>query len=121
MMKQNAKSLMIDDGDYSTPQDHYFGFINKRLNMTEQERKDTELRVFDKLQGKSLTNDVILASVPDSKTLLEDEHIFFSSQTGIPKHEKKEYKNMSDMEIKSIFNLASVQNKKQEYKKDVRS
>ena len=89
--------------------------------MTEQERKDTELRVFDKLQGKSLTNDVILASVPDSKTLLEDEHIFFSSQTGIPKHEKKEYKNMSDMEIKSIFNLASVQNKKQEYKKDVRS
>ena len=79
MMKQNAKSLMIDDGDYSTPQDHYFGFINKRLNMTEQERKDTELRVFDKLQGKSLTNDVILASVPDSKTLLEDEHIFFSS------------------------------------------
>jgi hypothetical protein len=70
---------MIDDGDYSTPQDHYFGFINKRLNMTEQERKDTELRVFDKLQGKSLTNDVILASVPDSKTLLEDEHIFFSS------------------------------------------
>jgi len=56
---------MIDDGDYSTPQDHYFGFINKRLNMTEQERKDQELKIFEKLQNKSLTNDVILASVPD--------------------------------------------------------
>ena len=31
MDKRNAKALMIDDGDYSTPQDHYFGYINKRI------------------------------------------------------------------------------------------
>lgn len=89
--------------------------------MSEEERKQTELKIFNKLQDKSLTNDVILASVPDGKTLLPDEHIFFSSQTGIPKHLKKEYRNMSDMDVKSIFEMASVQNKKQEYKKDVRS
>lgn len=26
----NAKELLIDDHDYSTPQDHYFAYINKR-------------------------------------------------------------------------------------------
>jgi len=56
---------MIDDGDFSTPQDHYFGFINRRLTMSEEERKQTEHKVFDRLQDKSLTDDVILASVPD--------------------------------------------------------
>jgi hypothetical protein len=50
MTKQNAKALMIDDGDYSTPVDHYFGFINRRLDMTEQERKSAELKIFEKLQ-----------------------------------------------------------------------
>ena len=79
MKKQNAKSLMIDDGDYSTPQDHYFGFINKRMNLSEDERKAAELKIFEKLQNQSLTNDVILASVPDSKTLIPEENVFFSS------------------------------------------
>ena len=25
-----AKTLLIDDSDYSTPQDHYFGYLNRR-------------------------------------------------------------------------------------------
>lgn len=25
----NAKKLLLNDDDYSTPQDHYFGYINK--------------------------------------------------------------------------------------------
>lgn len=79
MSKQNAKSLMIDDGDFSTPQDHYFGFINRRLTMSEEERKQTEHKVFDRLQDKSLTDDVILASVPDQATIVPEEHVFFSS------------------------------------------
>ncbi len=103
---------MIDDGDYSTPQDHYFGYINRKLNLTEAERKQTEHLVFDKLQDKSLTNDVILASVPDSKLMVENEHIFFSSQTGIPKHQKKDYRNLSDMPVNKIFEFSSVENKK---------
>jgi len=41
---------MIDDGDYSTPQDHYFGFINRRMGMTEEERKTTEQKIFKNLQ-----------------------------------------------------------------------
>ena len=76
--------------------------------MTEEERRERELKIFDKLQTSSLTNDVILVSVPESKTLMPEENIYFSSQTGIPKHDKKEYKNMSDMDIKSIFQSASV-------------
>lgn len=30
LMKYNAKLLMIDDGDFSSPGDHYFNYINKR-------------------------------------------------------------------------------------------
>ena len=70
---------MIDDGDYSTPQDHYFGYINRKVNLTEEERKQTEYSVFNKLQDKSLTDDVILASVPDSKLMAVEENVFFSS------------------------------------------
>lgn len=30
--KVSAKKLLIDDHDYSTPQDHYFAYVNKRNN-----------------------------------------------------------------------------------------
>ena len=40
---------MIDDGDYSTPSDHLFGYISKRHDLTEEERKDHEQKVFDNL------------------------------------------------------------------------
>lgn len=30
LAKYNAKMLMIDDGDFSTPGDHYFNYLNKR-------------------------------------------------------------------------------------------
>jgi hypothetical protein len=53
--------------------------------------------------------------------LIPEENVFFSSQTGIPKHEKKDYRNLSDMPVNKIFEYATVENKKQEYKKDVRS
>jgi len=55
---------------------------------------------------------VILASVPDSKLMVENEHIFFSSQTGVPKHQKKDYRNLSDMPVNKIFEFSSVENKK---------
>lgn len=47
--------------------------------MSEEERKQTEHKVFDRLQDKSLTDDVILASVPDQATIVPEEHVFFSS------------------------------------------
>lgn len=28
--KTNVKALLMSDNDYATPQDHYFGYINKR-------------------------------------------------------------------------------------------
>ena len=38
---QNAKTLLIDDHDYSTPQDHYFSYLNK--SKTGGENKEQEV------------------------------------------------------------------------------
>lgn len=41
----NAKQLMFEDKDYSTPQDHYFGYIGKkkRQNIDEEEKEQNIL------------------------------------------------------------------------------
>ena len=42
MKKQSAKQLLIDDNDYSTPQDHYFSYLNKGPNGPTQEKEILE-------------------------------------------------------------------------------
>lgn len=32
--RSGAKSLILGDGDYATPNDHYFGYISKRQTVT---------------------------------------------------------------------------------------
>ena len=60
MDKRNAKALMIDDGDYSTPQDHYFGYINKRIGESQTEREKNEESIYRKLQDQLDTQDPVL-------------------------------------------------------------
>ena len=33
--KTNIKALLMNDNEYATPQDHYFGYINKRDQQSE--------------------------------------------------------------------------------------
>lgn len=43
--RQTAKALILSDNEYSTPDDHYFGFINKRQGVTTAEEKENELKI----------------------------------------------------------------------------
>lgn len=44
----NVKALLMNDNDYATPQDHYFGYINKRYQ--DEELKAKERQVIENLQ-----------------------------------------------------------------------
>lgn len=35
----NVKALLMNDNDYSTPQDHYFGYINTRKGVDDKKRE----------------------------------------------------------------------------------
>lgn len=37
--RTNAKALLLKDEDYATPDDHYFGYINKRHGLTDTDVK----------------------------------------------------------------------------------
>ena len=50
---------------------------------------------------------------PEEKEFSKSE-LFFSSSTGIPKHNKKEYAGIMDMEVFDIFTSAIAENKKVE-------
>jgi len=36
LMPTNAKELILKDADYSTPQDHYFGYTQQDRNLINQ-------------------------------------------------------------------------------------
>ena len=40
MDRTNARALLVNDQDYATPQDHYFGYINKRQGLTEEKERN---------------------------------------------------------------------------------
>ena len=47
--KVHAKTLLIDDKDYSQPQDHYFSYINARQGMTNDQESLADLKILEKL------------------------------------------------------------------------
>jgi hypothetical protein len=47
----NVKALLLKDEDYSTPHDHYFGYINKRQGET---RKDEEMKQMEVIRNLGL-------------------------------------------------------------------
>ena len=50
LSKVSAKQLLLDDSDYSTPQDHYFSYINRRQTESLGVRKmsdDSVMQKFD--------------------------------------------------------------------------
>jgi hypothetical protein len=49
MGPHNARALMIDDKEYSTPSEHYFGYINRRQGQTQAVAKEEELKVMKSL------------------------------------------------------------------------
>lgn len=124
MDKRNAKALMIDDGDYSTPQDHYFGYINKRVGESQNQREKNEENIYRKLQNQLDTQDPILNQfepLMEAQQPIDFENALFSSQTGVPKHGKKDYSRIPDIGANKIVDFASFENKQKEYKQSTRS
>jgi hypothetical protein len=95
---------LIDDTDYSAPQDHYFGFINRRQGETQEERKSHELEILKGLDLSSVisgdTQDIIYSLKEEPEVI---QHNFFSSQTGSPRHSKQDYEEMSKRSFNEIF------------------
>jgi hypothetical protein len=44
-----VKALLLKDEDYSTPHDHYFGYINKRQMSDAEKEKKKELDIMKSL------------------------------------------------------------------------
>jgi len=104
MTHVSAKKLLIDDSDYSTPQDHYFGYINRRQGYTEEIRQSEETSVLRGLDLGSVipmsTEKMIYEIKPEKE---EIKHQFFSSQTGSPRHTKKDYEHLNTVLFEDIF------------------
>lgn len=47
--RQNARALIVNDKEYATPNDHYFGYINKKQGITTKQEKQDELQIMNKL------------------------------------------------------------------------
>lgn len=47
--RTNVKALLLNDEDYSTPHDHYFGYINKRQMSTDAQINKKELDIMHNL------------------------------------------------------------------------
>ncbi len=121
----NVKALLMNDNDYSTPQDHYFGYINKRYR--DEEHMAKERQVIENLQletvlpsnynietgnfDKDKKKDVFLDE-NGNQIKAEDMDIFeLARQRGVTPRELEEL--MNDTEI----DLIRKQQKKQKHSK----
>ncbi len=43
--RENAKALLINDQEFTTPQDHYFSYINKRQGQSSDQVKENDLSI----------------------------------------------------------------------------
>ena len=68
----NVKALLLKDEDFSTPHDHYFGYINRRQGETRQDEERKQMEVIRNLGLEVLTSptyDVDKGVINEPKTL----------------------------------------------------
>ena len=70
----NARALILEEQEYSTPSDHYFGYINRRQAQTQAGAKEEELKVM-----KSLGLEVLLPPTFNLATGKFDEPALFDA------------------------------------------
>ncbi len=91
--RTNVKALLMKDEDYATPDDHYFGYINKRHGLTDTAEKDKELQIM-----KNLGLELYLPPTFNIETGKFEEPKYLDPATGL-------YINESDMDV---FELARL-------------
>jgi hypothetical protein len=75
----NVKSLLLKDEDYATPDDHYFGYINKRNTLPKgaEQRKEQEI-------VNSLGLDLFIPPTYNLETGAFEEPKILDARTGLP-------------------------------------
>lgn len=75
----NVKSLLLKDEDYATPEDHYFGYINRRNTLPKgaEERKEQEI-------VNSLGLDLFIPPTYNMETGVFEEPKIIDARTGNP-------------------------------------
>lgn len=111
----SAKVLLVDDKDYSSPQDHYFSYINTRPEK-EKGLSEYQKSILDQLQLKSLINNEMIDQIyQEVEVQPEPENFDFSSEVDRPKHDKKEYVTVQSMSMKAICDMAVLGAQKKQF------
>ena len=81
----SAKELLLDDGDYSTRQDHYFNYINRRLSepQTKELQKEQEKKVLNDLKLEEyLSKDVMkyIEDLEEDPALVEERYAYMKQK-----------------------------------------
>ena len=77
--RTNVKALLLKDEDYSTPHEHYFGYINKRQNENEKDEFKKEMEIM-----QSLGLDIVLPPTYNiEKGVFEEPKLLDASGTPI--------------------------------------
>jgi hypothetical protein len=111
MTRNNAKNLLIDDHDYSTPQDHYFSYINKRQQTGV---RGDENKILEDLGLQEFMTELNKSTILD----LEEEVDYEALTLMKPKHTKKDYESITKLGVGKILDIATVAPKKQEFVED---
>lgn len=86
--RSSAKDLLLKDADYSTPQDHYFGYVNRQSTLS-QDEVQRELKVLrDLVPEKKLFDSVIEPLVKD-RNIEEQKVYLFEQFDNLPQIEKR--------------------------------
>ena len=75
----NAKSLLLKDEDYSTPDDQYFGYINKRHSVPLESEMKKELEIV-----QSLGLEIYLPPTYNFNSGKFEEATILDAKTGLP-------------------------------------
>jgi hypothetical protein len=113
--KVSAKQLLVDDQDFSTPQDHYFSFLSQRASLSEEHRQKREEQVLESLDLGSYIKEEGRQAIMDLTAPKHEptpEELLFSSGTGVPKHSKKDYEYLGRFTVKELFEQATGDKKR---------
>ncbi|TNV87036.1 hypothetical protein FGO68_gene5713 [Halteria grandinella] len=81
--RSGAKELVLNDQDYATPNDHYFGYIHKRQTVTAQNEQQQQVDIL-----KSLGMEVLMPPTFNVETGLFEEPKILDSQGRVVNEEE---------------------------------
>lgn len=107
----SAKELLLDDGDYSTRQDHYFNYINQRLSqdLSPEVQHEAENEVIRSLNLENVLSPELIEKI---ESLREDPAKLAERDAALtPVHSKKDYAILKDITAGDVISSISFEHK----------